>query len=130
MIPSASASEPAPSAIGVTQTPWGAILDAAPSTFPVYPDAAVADPPPGGAVSGAWASTASVASVAGWYRDALQAANYAKVELGSPLEDGSRVIDVQGDLPECRAQVTVKPANGSTMITVLIGAGCMGAGDG
>ena len=114
----------APTPVGVTKTPWGSILDAVPDTFPVFPDATVADAPADHAVSGAWASKAPVAEVAGWYHDALIGANFAKVDLGSPLEDGSRVLDVQGDVPECRAQVTVKPLGGSTMITVLYGAGC------
>ena len=123
-------SEPAATPVGTTQTPWGRILDAVPGEFPVFLGATVAHPPIGGAVSGAWASTASVSKVATWYRDALLAANWAKVDLGSALEDGSRVLDVQGDLPECKAQVTVKALGGSTMITVLFGAGCTGSGDG
>jgi hypothetical protein len=118
----------APTPVGVTRTPWGNILDAVPATFPVYPKATVADPPADHAVSGAWGSKASVAQVATWYRDALRRAAYAKVDLGSPLEDGSRVIDVQGDVPECKAQVTVRPLDGSTMITVLYGAGCAAQG--
>jgi hypothetical protein len=121
--------QPAATPVGTTQTPWGRILDAVPSTFPVFPDATVADPPSGGAVSGAWVAKASVGEVAAWYHDALLAANWAKVDDGGGLEDGSHVLDVQGDLPECRAQVTTKPFGGSTMITVLLGAGCVG-GDG
>jgi hypothetical protein len=122
----AAASAPAATAVGTTQTSWGKIVDAVPSAFPVFPDAAAADPPPSGPVSGAWVATAPVSEVAAWYRDALVAANFAKVDLGDPLEDGSQVIDAQGDVPECRAQVTVKPAGTSTMITVLLGAGCAG----
>ncbi|HEY5628622.1 MAG TPA: hypothetical protein VIR16_03850 [Candidatus Limnocylindrales bacterium] len=129
--PAARSQAPAPSGphatpVGTTQTSWGRILDAVPAGFPVFPSATVADAPPDGAVSGAWVSKASVSEVAGWYRDALRAANFAKVDLGSALEDGSRVIDAQGDLPECKAQVTVKPQGGSTMISVLFGAGCAG----
>ncbi len=120
-----SAPQPIPTTVGTTQTTWGRILDAVPSTFPVFPDATVADTP-AQAVSGAWVSKASASEVATWYHDALLAANFAQVDLGSPLEDGSRVLDVQGDLPECKAQVTVRPAGGSTMITVLYGAGCAG----
>ena len=127
--PTAAPATPVATPVGTTQTPWGRILDAVPGEFPVFPDATVADPPADGAVSGAWVSKAPVSEVATWYRDALQAANFAKVDLGSPLEDGSRVIDVQGDLPECKAQLTVKPLGGSTIITVLYGAGCAG-GDG
>lgn len=123
----AAPSRPAP--VASTPTAWGTILDAVPSAFPVFPDATVADPPADGPVSGAWVTKAPVAEVATWYRDALLGANYAKVDLGSALEDGSRVLDVQGDLPECRAQVTVKPLGQSTLIAVLYGAGC-GGGNG
>lgn len=123
---SAGANVPDATPVGTTQTPWGRILNAVPDAFPVFPDATVADPPPDGAVSGLWVSKAPVSEVAVWYRDALRAANFAKVDLGSALEDGSRVIDVQGDLPECKAQVTVRSQGGSTMIRVLVGAGCAG----
>lgn len=126
---SAAPSNPAAS-VGTTKTKWGRILNDVPAEFPVFPDATVADPPPGGAVSGAWTSSAPVDEVATWYHDALIGANWAKVDDGGALEDGTHVIDVQGDLPECKAQVTVKPAGSSTMITVLFGAGCVGAGDG
>lgn len=118
---------PSPTAVTTTKTPWGEILDAVPDTFPVFPDAAIAQPP-AEPVSGAWIAKATVAEVATWYRDAMTAAGYASVTLSDPLEDGSRVLDVQGDLPECRAQVTVRPAGGSTMITVLYGSGCAGGG--
>ena len=121
--PQASA---ASSPVTTTQTTWGRITDAVPAEFPVFPDATVADQPPGGAVSGAWLTTAPVSEVSTWYRDSLLAANWAKVDVGSPLEDGSRVLDIQGDLPECKAQVTVKPFGASTMISVLFGAGCVG----
>jgi hypothetical protein len=123
---STATSAPDATPVSTTQTPWGRILDTVPATFPVFPDATVADTPPGGAVSGAWVSKASVSEVATWYRDALRAASFAKVDVGSPLEDGSRVVDVQGDLPECKAQVTVKPQGDATMISVLFGAGCAG----
>jgi hypothetical protein len=124
-----SSAPPAPvtTPVSTTQTPWGRIVDAVPAAFPVFPGATVADPPPDGAVSGAWVSKASVSEVATWYHDALLAARFAKVDVGSALEDGSRVIDVQGDLPECKAQVTVKPQKDFTMISVLVGAGCAGA---
>ncbi len=128
----ASAEPTAPDAtpVGTTQTSWGRILNAVPAEFPVFAGATTADAPPDGAVSGAWVATASASDVAAWYQRALVAANWAKVDDGGALEDGSHVLDVQGDLPECKAQVTVKPAGGSTMITVLYGAGCVGAGDG
>jgi hypothetical protein len=116
---------PPPSEGSTTQTDWGAILDGVPDAFPLFPGADVAEPP-SAPVSGAFITAAGVDEVAAWYRDALGAAGYGMVDVSEPLEDGSRVIDVQGDLPECRIQITVRPAGESTMITVLYGAGCAG----
>ncbi len=113
--------------VGTTKTAWGVILDTVPDTFPVFPDASPADSLPE-AVSGVWITRATVDEVATWYHDAVLTAAFASADLGSALEDGSRVLDVQGDLPECKAQVTVRPVNGSTMISVLYGAGCAAAG--
>jgi len=118
--------EPVPTAVTTTETAWGTILDAVPDSFPVFPGARVAEPPPE-PVSAAYISEgAGVDTVATWYRDALEALGFATMDLSSPLEDGSRVLDSQGDLPECRIQVTFRPAGGSTMITVLYAAGCAG----
>jgi hypothetical protein len=118
---------PAPTAVGTTRTDWGEILDAVPDTFPVFPGATVADPPPAPA-SGIWLSKAPVDEVATWYRDQLTAASFASVDLGDALEDGSRVIDVTGDVPECKVELAVRPVDGSTMITVFYGSGCAGGG--
>ena len=71
---------------------------------------------------------ADVDTVASWYRDALEAAGYATIDLSDPLEDGSRVLDSQTDLPECKVQTTFRPEGGSTMITVLFAAGCVAIG--
>jgi hypothetical protein len=111
----------------VTQTDWGPITDTLPEGFPVFPDAAIADPPPE-PVSGAFLATAGVTEVATWYRDALEATGKSTLDLSAPLEDGSRVLDMQGDLPECRLQLTFRPEGGSTMITVLVAAGCAAGG--
>jgi hypothetical protein len=113
--------------VATTRTSWGVIVDVVPATFPVFPDATVADPP-AGPVSGAWVSNASVAEISTWYRDALTAAGFDPVDLSAPLEDGSRVVDARGKAAACAAQVTVRPAGGSTMITVLDGAGCAAPG--
>jgi len=110
-----------------TQTDWGAITDTLPDGFPVFPDAAIADPP-AEPVSGAFITTAGVDEVATWYRDALESTGKTTLDLSSPLEDGSRVLDMQGDLPECRLRLTFRPEGGSTMITVLVAAGCAGGG--
>ena len=67
--------------------------------------------------------------VAAWYVDSFEAFGWSRIDLGSALEDGTRVLDLGTDLPECRVQVTFRPAGGSTMIIVMYGAGCAG-GDG
>ena len=122
----APASEgPTSSPATTTQTAWGTILDALPDGFPVYPDAQIADLP-ATPVSAAFISSAPVDDVAAWYRDALEGLGYSTMNLSDPLEDGSRVLDSQADLPECRIQATFRPAGGSTMITVLYAAGCAG----
>ncbi len=108
-----------------TVTDWGTILDRVPNGFPVYPGASIADgiDEP---VSGAWITDAGVDSVAPWYVSAFMDLGWAQVDLGSPLEDGTRVLDLASDLPECRVQTTFRPAGGSTMIIVRYGAGCAG----
>jgi hypothetical protein len=127
--PSATAGEPTEPpdrpGVGTTRTDWGMILDQVPEGFPVYPGASPTDPVDGPA-SGAWFAEADAGTVADWYRNALEALGYTTQDLSSPLEDGSRVLDTVSDLPECRIQTTFRPANGSTMITVLYGAGCAG----
>ncbi len=116
---------PASSRATTTETDWGTILDALPDGFPVYPGAQIAGPLPTPA-SAAFISSASVDDIATWYRDALEGLGYSTMGLSGPLEDGSRVLDSQGDLPECRIQSAFRPAGGSTMITVLYAAGCAG----
>lgn len=116
---------PAPTpAGGTTETEWGTITDAVPETFPVIPGASPADAPDGPA-SGAWMADLGIDETARWYADAMETVGYT-VDLGSALEDGSRVLDARTDLPECRIQVAFHPAGESTIISVLYGAGCAG----
>ena len=110
-----------------TRTDWGVILDAVPDDFPRYPDAKDTEYPDG-PVSAALLADAGVDKVATWYRDSLEALGYATIDLSQPVEDGSRVLDSQADLPECRVQTTFRPAGGATMITVLFAAGCVALG--
>lgn len=119
--------EPPGTTVPTTQTDWGLIIDVLPADFPVFPGAAIAEPP-AEPVSGAVIARAGVDEVAAWYRDALEATGMSTLDLTSPLEDGSRILDMQGDLPECQLRVTFRPAAESTMITVLLAAGCFGLG--
>jgi hypothetical protein len=121
----ATGSPELPDRPATTVTDWGTILDRVPDGFPVYPGARIADgvDEP---VSGAWITDAGVDGVAPWYVSAFEELGWAQVDLGSALEDGSRVLDLASDLPECRVQTTFRPAGESTMIIVLYGAGCAG----
>lgn len=123
-VPAAKTPKPKPTAtpISTTDTPWGVILDDIPAGFPVYPGAEPTDPLDGPA-SGAWLAGAGVDKVAKWYKTALVHSSLPKVDLSSALEDGSRVLDASG-AAGCSAQVTIRPADGSTMITVLVSAAC------
>ena len=129
-VPGGASDEPVPPPVNpnTTVTDWGTILDAVPKDFPVYPGAKAAEVPEG-PNSGAWSVGADVEAVSTWYRDRLEADGFTIDNLSSPLEDGSRVLDVKTDLPECRVEATFRPENGSTMIIVMYGAGCAG-GDG
>lgn len=118
---------PAATRISSTQTDWGAILDALPDTFPIYPGVTQAEPPPE-PVSAAFDVTDPMDRVVSWYRDTLAGAGFSLIDLSAPLEDGSRVLDVQSDIPECRIQLTFRPRGESTMIIVRYGAGCLAAG--
>jgi hypothetical protein len=110
---------------GSTGTEWGAILDVVPDGFPVIPGGRPAEGQSGPA-SGWWLAETGVDEVAGWYQGALAELGFTVGDLSSPLEDGSRVLDVSSDLPECRVQLAFRPADGSTIIRVLYGAGCAG----
>lgn len=114
--------DPGRTPIPTTVTDWGTILDDLPPGFPMIPDAGVADVEDG-PYSGTFDAPVDVASAAAWYRDELTNRGYG-VDSGSPLEDGSVVLDAQADLPECRIQMTFRPGDGSTIITVLVASAC------
>ena len=104
--------------IPTTQTDWGEILDALPASFPRYPEAGPAEVPDE-AVSGSFEAPADVDALVAWYTDA-----FTERGTGTPLEDGSQVMDVAADLPECRIQITFRPTDGSTIMTVLVASAC------
>lgn len=127
--PSPSAAPPtataAASAIPTTATSWGTILDALPASFPQYPNAQTADANVG-AVSAALNTADSVSSVSAWYGNELDKSGYKIASTSGPFEDGSMVTEFDGAglAPGCKAQVTVRPQGGLTLITILVGANC------
>jgi hypothetical protein len=67
---------------------------------------------------------AAVGTVVEWYQDALEKAAYSTLSLSGPLEDGSFVIESVGEPPACKVETTLRPESGSTIVTILYGAGC------
>jgi hypothetical protein len=116
---------PAPSP-GTFETPWGEAWDALPPGFPVFPESTPADPgdPTVGPVSGAYVTTVAPDDAAALQTVGLYATGYSTEAVTGPYEDGSIVIDAVGLDPACRVQITLRPAGGLTMITVLYGAAC------
>ncbi len=123
-VPGGQSNAPGPvgAHIPTTRTEWGEILDDLPASFPLYPDAGVAEVPDE-MVSGSFEAPADVDALVAWYTDAFGERGYT-TDTGTALEDGSRVMDVAADLPECRIQITFRPADGSTIMTVLVASAC------
>lgn len=121
----ADSQEPAPSP-GTFETAWGEAWDALPPGFPVFPESTPAEPgdPTVGPVSGAYVTTVAPDDAAALQTVGLYGAGYSTEAATGPYEDGSIVIDAVGLDPACRVQVTLRPAGGVTMITVLYGAAC------
>jgi hypothetical protein len=121
--PATHALTPTASLPSQTDTAWGRIWDAVPSTFPVIRGAVPATDTGDGAVSALLALQAPDPMViAAFYRDAIQAMGMT-VSVDGPLEDGS--VTVSGtDVNGCSVQVGVRPAGSTNLISVLYGAGC------
>lgn len=116
-------STPAATVTPTTATEWGAIYDAIPAAFPRFPGSEGGEVSEGPA-SAVFAVPADVATVTAWYQQALETAAYSTLSLSGPFEDGSTIIESVGATPECLVQTTLRPENGSTIATILYGAGC------
>ena len=125
-VPGGSAAA-SPSPISVTQTNTdtqvGRIWDALPKGFPRIADAIAIDNFPS-ATSGAFAVGMTVENAVATMRTGLTGLGY-NVDVGSPLEDGSVVLDAGGgENPECRIEVQFTPQSGTTRMVVLYGSAC------
>ena len=108
---------------GQTDTDWGPIWDALPPSFPFPPDGQLATDTGEGPVSAELAiGSGTAGGVAAFYRDYLEAEGFAVTEDG-PLEDGGIVVSGVTGYP-CRIAVTVRPAGGLLLATVMYGAAC------
>jgi hypothetical protein len=123
-VPGATAA-PTPSATvtPTTDTAWGPIWDDIPANFPVFPGSEVGEPIDAPA-SAVFAAPADSTTVTAWYQEALETATYSTLSLSGPFEDGSTVIESTGETPECLVETTLRPESGSTIVTILYGAGC------
>ena len=105
-----------------TDTAWGRIWDAVPDSFPRPASARPADSI-SGPVSAAFSVRAGPAAVVATMKAGLDADVYA-TDVSGPLEDGGYVLDSTGSTADCRVQTTITPLSGTTLMTVLFGAGC------
>jgi hypothetical protein len=104
-----------------TDTDFGRIWDALPPSFPSLPGAIPTTAT--GPVSGSFAVGMDVATASQTIAAALQGQGWT-VDVGSPLEDGTVVVDAGGAREGCAAQVRFTPLSGTVSMSVLYGADC------
>ena len=106
-----------------TDTEVGRIWDALPPSFPRIAGAVPIETGTG-PTSGTFAVGTDTASAVAAIRTGLAGLGY-NVDVGSPLEDGSVVLDAGGgEDPECRIEVRFTPLSGTVTMAVLYGAAC------
>jgi hypothetical protein len=106
-----------------TNTAVGRIWDSLPPSFPRTRGQIVTESL-GGPTSGTFAVGMSVQDAVATIKAGLNALGY-NVDVGSPLEDGSVVLDAGGGAnPECRIEVRFTPLSGTISMAVLYGAAC------
>jgi hypothetical protein len=120
---SARAASPSPVTQSDSKTAIGRIWDALPSSFPL-PQGSVAIETGSGPTSGTFAVGSSVADAVAAVEAGLRSQGLT-VDAGSPLEDGSVVIEASGDPNTgCRIEVRLTPLSGTITMAVLYGAAC------
>ena len=101
---------------------FGTIWDALPASFPKLVGMIPADEAkPASGLFAAIMGDAAEASTS--MREALRAQGW-RVDVGSPLEDGTVVVDATGPTSGCRAEIRFTPVSGSLIMEVLYGASC------
>ncbi len=124
--PSAAPGGPASPAVRAsppttTETEFGTIYDSLPSTFPTLPGQEPAETG-AGPTSGSFATTMSLTDA----RKAIEVGLIAqgwRVAVGSPLEDGSVVLEATA-AKGCKTEVRFVPTSGTVIMSVLYGASC------
>jgi hypothetical protein len=100
---------------------FGRILDSLPPSFPRLPGQEPAETGEG-PTSGSFAANVDVPSASASIRSALVAKGWT-VDTGSPLEDGTVVLEASGPAG-CKAEIRFTPRSGSVIMSVLYGATC------
>ena len=100
---------------------FGRILDKVPPSFPKLPDQSESEI--GSTSSGMFVSNLDPQTASQTIRDGLVAQGWT-VDVGSPLEDGTVVLEATGTTKGCKAEVRFMPASGSILMLVLVGASC------
>lgn len=117
--PAGSASAGLPT---TTETDFGQIWDALPPSFPILPGQQPADPG-AGPTSGSFVVNMDAPTASAAIRTALEARGWSVV-VGSPLEDGTVVLEASGPREGCATEVRFTPMSGTVVMSVLYGAEC------
>ncbi|HEX2756635.1 MAG TPA: hypothetical protein VHM48_14295 [Candidatus Limnocylindrales bacterium] len=124
-VPGGPASPVAGASVGpptTTETEFGTIWDALPPSFPRLPGQEPADTG-AGPTSGSFALNMTAAAASQAIAAALKALGWT-VDVGSPLEDGSVVLDATHAPAGCKTEVRFTPLSGTVIMSVLYGASC------
>jgi hypothetical protein len=105
-----------------TKTDFGTIFDALPPSFPKLPGEEPATTG-SGASSGSFAVNVGASAASAAIKSGLEALGWT-VDVGSPLEDGSVVLEGSRGTSGCKAEVRFTPVSGTVIMTVLYGASC------
>jgi hypothetical protein len=125
-VPGGQASAVAGASVGPPTTTsvagFGKIDDALPPSFPKLAGQEPADPG-AGATSGSFVVNGTVAALSKTLKTALVGLGWT-VDVGSPLEDGTIVLEASHAPAGCKTEVRFTPASGTVMMSVLYGAAC------
>jgi hypothetical protein len=101
---------------------FGTIDDSLPASFPELAGQEPVDPG-AGATSGAFVVNGSPAAASAALKSALAGQGWS-ADVGSPLEDGTIVLEATHAPAGCKTEVRFTPASGSVMMSVLYAASC------
>jgi hypothetical protein len=105
-----------------TDTEFGKIFDALPPSFPTLPGQEPATTG-AGPTSGSFTVNLSVADARNVIEASLVSLGWT-VTVGSPLEDGSVVLEASHAPAGCKTEARFTPLSGSVVVSVLYGASC------